>query len=174
MVRARQDGKTMDKASNTKHIAQVIAQQTQGWLPIRPTDPDSQHEITQLRQQLAELRQRLGKPAEGSTPTRTGQQSSSSQMPAIQRSLQGAAAPPAPPSFDPASLLTIPGQSNSWLTDNLPKTPKGFANRTYSNWLNQLGPSQAQENTVQVNLVKKETWWPQLLELSIPSRRRPS
>ena len=29
MVRARQDGKTMDKTSNTKHMAQVIAQQMQ-------------------------------------------------------------------------------------------------------------------------------------------------
>ena len=59
MVRARQDGKTMDKSSNTKHMAQVIAQQMQGWLPIRSIDPDSQHEITQLRHQLAELRQRI-------------------------------------------------------------------------------------------------------------------
>ena len=81
MVRARQYGQTMDKISNTKHMAQVIAQEMQGWLPIWPTDPDSQHEKTQLRQQLAELRQRLGEePAEGSTPPRTGQQSSSSQM----------------------------------------------------------------------------------------------
>ena len=72
-----------------------------------------------------------------------------------------AAAPPAPPaphSFDPASLLTIPGQSNSWLTNNL---PKGFAKRIYSNWVNQLGPSQAQKNTLQVNLEKTETWWSQ-------------
>ena len=41
MVRSRQDGKVTDKTSNTK---QVIAQQMQGWLPIRSTDPDSQHE----------------------------------------------------------------------------------------------------------------------------------
>ena len=150
MVRARQDGKTMDKTSNTKHMAQVTAQQMQGWLPIRSIDPDSQHAITQLRQQLSELRQRVGEdPAEGSTPSCTGQQSFSSQMSPIQLSLQGAAAPPAPPSFDPASLLTIPGQSKSWLTDNL---PRGFANRTYSNWVNQLGLSQAQKNTLlQVN-----------------------
>ena len=60
MVRARQDGKTMDKISNTKYIAQVSTQQMQGWLSIRSTDPDSQHEITQLRQQLSELRQRIG------------------------------------------------------------------------------------------------------------------
>ena len=79
-------------------------------------------------------------------------------MSPIQRPLQGAAAPPAPPAFDPASLLTIPGQSNSWLTNNL---PKGFANRTYSNWVTQLGLSQAQKNTIQVNLEKTETWWSQ-------------
>ena len=135
MVRARQDGKTMDKTSNTKYVAQVIAQQMQGLPPIPSTDPDSQHELTQLPQQLAELHQSIGdEPAEGPSSPCTGQQSSTSQMSPIH--LQGAAAPPAPASFDPASLLTIPGQSNSWLTSNL---PKGFANRTYSNWVTQLG-----------------------------------
>ena len=57
MTKARQDGKLMDKTSNTKHIAQVIAQHMQSWIPVKATDPDSQHEITQLRQQVAELRQ---------------------------------------------------------------------------------------------------------------------
>ena len=59
MTKARQ-GKLMDKTSNTKHIAQVIAQYVQSWIPVKATDPDSQHEITQLRQQVAELRQRVG------------------------------------------------------------------------------------------------------------------
>jgi hypothetical protein len=59
-VRARQDGKTLGKTSNTKYAAQIIAEHIQGWLPLRSTDPGSQHEITQLRSQLAELRQRLG------------------------------------------------------------------------------------------------------------------
>ena len=31
---ARQDGKTMDKTSNTEFAAQVIAEQIQGWVPI--------------------------------------------------------------------------------------------------------------------------------------------
>lgn len=57
-VRARQDGKTLGKTSNTKYAAQLIAEHIQ--LPIRSADPDSQHEITHLRSQLAELRQRLG------------------------------------------------------------------------------------------------------------------
>ena len=43
MVRSRQDGKVREKTSNSKYIAQVIAQQMQGWALIRPTDPDSQH-----------------------------------------------------------------------------------------------------------------------------------
>ena len=60
-VRATQDGKTLDKTSNTKYSAQIIAEHIQGWLPLRSTDPDSQHEIAQLRSQLEELRQRFGK-----------------------------------------------------------------------------------------------------------------
>ena len=60
MTKARQDGKLMHKTSNTKYIAQVIAQFMQSWIPVKATDPDSQHEITQLRQQVAQLRQRVG------------------------------------------------------------------------------------------------------------------
>ena len=59
-VRARQDGKTLAKTSSTKFAAQIVAEYIQGWLPVRSTDPEFQHEITQLRSQLAELRQRLG------------------------------------------------------------------------------------------------------------------
>ena len=56
-IRARQDGKHLDKTANTKyaaHWAQMIAEHIQGWLPLKTTDLDSQHEITQLRNQLAE------------------------------------------------------------------------------------------------------------------------
>ena len=64
LFRARQDGKLLDKTANTKYAAQQIAEVIQGWLPARTTDPDSQHEITKLRNELAELRQRSG----GATP----------------------------------------------------------------------------------------------------------
>ena len=57
MTKARQDGKLVDKTNNTKHIAQVIAQHMQSWIPVKATDPDSQHEIIQLRQRVAELHQ---------------------------------------------------------------------------------------------------------------------
>ena len=52
MTKARQEWKLMDKTSNTKYVAQVIAQFMQSWIPVKATDPDSQHEIIQLRQQV--------------------------------------------------------------------------------------------------------------------------
>ena len=37
-LRARQDGKLLDKTANTKYAAQQIAEQIQGWLRARATD----------------------------------------------------------------------------------------------------------------------------------------
>jgi hypothetical protein len=54
-----------------KHGAQQIAEQIQGWLPARATDPESQHETTQLRNQLAELRQRTGEDTNENTTPRS-------------------------------------------------------------------------------------------------------
>ena len=106
MAKARQDGKMMDKTSNTKCIAQVIAQQMQAWISLKATDPDSQQEIIQLRQQVAELRQRVGEHTAEVNPSSTpAPGSSSAQLSPIQRSLQGASAPPAPPSFEPTCSL---------------------------------------------------------------------
>ena len=80
MTKARQDGKLTDKNNNTKHIAQVVAQFMQPWIPVKATDPDSQHEITQLRQQVAELRQRVGDTA---APTEANPASSPSAPSAV-------------------------------------------------------------------------------------------
>ena len=146
-IRSRQDGKTLDKTSNTKYAAQPIAEHIQGWLPTRPTDSDSQHEITSLRNQIAELRQRLGdEPAEVSTPPRTGQQSPSSQSTPIQRSLMRNSAPSPP--------LTIPTTSNSWLTENMPYT--GLADRTYAKWLKDLPLSDVQRNVLTTNIPRQK------------------
>ena len=114
-VRAGQDGKTLDKTSNTKYAAQIIAEHIQGWLPLRSTDPGSQHENT-TQKSVGTRRRTL----RFINPPRTGQQSSSSQATPIQRALMGSGVPSPAPAFDPACLLTIPRLSNTWLTDDLP------------------------------------------------------
>ena len=76
--RARQDGKLLDKTNNTKYAAQQIADLIHSWVPTRTADPDTQHELTQLRSQLAQLRQRMGEDTgDPSTPTTTGPSASS-------------------------------------------------------------------------------------------------
>ena len=55
--KARQDGKLLDKTQNTKYAAQQVADLIHSWVPTRTADPDTQHELTQLRSQLAQLRQ---------------------------------------------------------------------------------------------------------------------
>ena len=150
-TRARQDGKTLDKTSNTKYAAQLIAEHIQGWLPTRSTDPDSQHEITNLRIQLAELRQRLGDDnAEVSTPPRPGQPTpwsanSASQSTPIQRALLGNSTAPTPPTFDPACLLTVPNTSNAWLPDNMPTS---LADRPFAKWVKDLPLSDVQDRNM--------------------------
>ena len=156
MTKARQDGKLTDKTNNTKHIAQVVAQYMQSWIPVKSADPESQHEITQLRQQLAELRQRVGdtaSPAEA--PSSSCPAAPPATIPPIQRSLQGNAAP-APSAFEPQCLLTIPGSPNPWLSSHLPTSLKPGV---VTNWLNKLKLPQAQLNTIQSNWAKVQSWW---------------
>ena len=157
MKKARQDGKLTDKNQNTKHIAQVVAQFMQSWIPVRATDPDSQHEITQLRQQLAELRQRVGDPAASTEATPASSPSApNAALTPIQRALQGNNAPPAPPAFDPQCLLTIPGSSNPWLSSHLPPS---LRQASVTKWFNNLKLPQAQLNTIQSNWEKVQSWW---------------
>eukprot|EP00435_Cladocopium_sp_Y103_P067614 s357_g30.t1 len=66
--RARQDGQTLGKINNTKYAAKLVAEHIQQWLPMKATDPSSQHTITQLQQQVAELKQRLGEPSDSGRP----------------------------------------------------------------------------------------------------------
>ena len=60
LTQLRSRGVDLDRVNNTKYAAQQIADIIHSWVPARTTDPDTQHEITQLRNQLAELRQRAG------------------------------------------------------------------------------------------------------------------
>ena len=76
--KARQDGKLLDKTNNTKYAAQQVADLIHSWVPTRAADPDTQHELTQLRSQLAQLRQQLGDtPGDPSSPNTTGPSASS-------------------------------------------------------------------------------------------------
>ena len=152
MTKARQDGKLTDKNQNTKHIAQVVAQFMQSWIPVKATDPDSQHEITQLRQQLAELRQRVGDTAAPTEATPASSPSApNAALTPIQRALQGSSAPPAPPAFEPQCLLTIPGSPNPWLSSHLPPS---LRQASVTKWFNSLKLPQAQTNTIQSKLGK--------------------
>ena len=155
--RARQDGKVLDKTANTKYAAQQIAEQIQSWLPARTTGPDSQHEITQLRNQLVELRQRAGEDiGDTATPPRPGQSSTSLAATPIQRALTNNPNNPAPPSFEPACLLTIPTTTNPWLADHMPST---LAVRAFTKWLKNLPISDAKHTVLTTNIAKTETWW---------------
>ena len=84
--RARQDGKLLDK---------YVCGSTDRWYhpqlgtnPYSTADPDTQHELTQLRSQLAQLRQKVGKDTgDTSTSPTTGPSASSPATTPIQRAL---------------------------------------------------------------------------------------
>ena len=141
--RAWQDGKLLDKTNNTKYAAQQIADIIHSWVPTRTTDPDTQHELTQLRSQLAQLRQRVGEDTgDTSTPPTTGPSASSPAATPIQRALLhnfNTPAPPPPPGFDPSSLLVCPSTVNPWLAQHMPPT---LAVRAFGKWLKELPMSE--------------------------------
>ena len=157
--RARQDGKLLDKTDNTKFAAQQIAEVIQSWLPARTTDPDSQHEITKLRNELAELRQRAGEdPGDTTTPPRTGPSASSPATTPIQRALMNNSTNPTPPppSFDPSCLLVGPTTVNPWLAEHMPPT---LAVRAFNKWLKDLPISEPKRKFLTDNITKTENWW---------------
>ena len=144
---------TGQNSQHTKDAAQQIAEQIQSWLPARTTDPDSQHEITQLRNQLAELRQLAGEDTgDTATPPRPGQSSTSPAATPIQRALMNNSNNPAPPSFGPACLPT----TNPWLADHMPST---LAVRAFKKCLKDLPISDAKRTVLNTNIAKTETWW---------------
>eukprot|EP00435_Cladocopium_sp_Y103_P034022 s3479_g8.t1 len=161
--RERQDGQTLDKTNNTKYAAKLVAEYIQNWLPMKATDPSSQHTIIQLQPQVAELKQRLGEPSSDSAapdastppPGPTPPQSTPTQPAPIQRALQANPAAP-PPDFEPANLLVAPLSPNTWLATN---TPTSVAPRTYNQWFKDLGLSSAQKATVERNITNAEEWW---------------
>ena len=158
--KARQDGKLLDKTNNTKYAAQQIADLIHTWVPTRMADPDTQQELTQLRSQLAQLRQQLGEtPGDSSSPGTTGPPASSPAATPIQAALLRSSqqpAPPAPPGFDPSSLLVGTTSVNPWLTQNMPPT---LAVRAFNKWLKELALSEAKRKVLTDNIAKTEEWW---------------
>ena len=158
--RARQDGKLLDKTNNTKYAAQQVADLIHSWVPTRAADPDTQHELTQLRSQLAQLRQKLGEDTgEPSTPGTTGPSASSSASTPIQAALMRNSqnpAPPAPPGFDPSSLLVGTTTLNPWLAQHMPST---LAVRAFNKWLKDLPLSEPKRKVLADNITKTEEWW---------------
>ena len=155
--KARQDGKLLDKTQNTKYTAQQVADIIHSWVPTRSADPDTQQELTQLRSQLAQLRQQLGE--EPNTTDPTGPSASSPAVNPIQAALMrssGNPPPPNPPAFDPSSLLVGTTTPNAWLAQNLPSS---FAARTFQKWLKELPISEPKRKVLNDNLAKTETWW---------------
>ena len=158
--KARQDGKFLDKTNNTKYAAQQIADLIHSWVPTKSADPDTRHELTQLRSQLAQLRQQLGEtPGEPSTPGTTGPSASSPAAAPIHAALLRSSqhpAPPAPPGFDPSSLLVATTVVNPWIAQNMPPT---LAVRAFNKWLKDLSLSDAKRKVLNDNIAKMEEWW---------------
>ena len=158
--KARQDGKLLDKTNNTKYAAQQIADLIHSWVPTRTADPDTQHELIQLRSQLAQLRQQLGEETgEPSTPGTTGPSASSPASTPIQAALlrnSQSPAPPAPPGFDPSSLLVATTTLNPWLAQNMPPS---LAVRAFNKWLKDLNLSEPKKKVLTDNIAKTEEWW---------------
>ena len=158
--KARQDGKLLDKTNNTKYAAQQIADLIHSWVPTRTADPDTQHELTQLRSQLAQLRQQLGETTgEPSTPNTTGPSASSPASAPIHAALlrnSQSPAPPAPPGFDPSSLLVATTTVNPWLAQNMPPS---LAVRAFNKWLKELNLSEPKKKVLHDNFAKMEEWW---------------
>ena len=158
--RARQDGKLLDKTNNTKYSAQQEADLIHSWVPTRTADPDTQHELTQLRSQLAQLRQQLGEDTgEPSTPGNTGPSASSPASTPIQAALMRnsqSPAPPAPPGFDPSSLLVGTTTLNPWLAQHMPTT---LSVRAFNKWLKDLPLSDLKRKVLMDNISKTEEWW---------------
>ena len=158
--KARQDGKLLDKTNNTKYAAQQVADLIHGWVPTRTADPDTQHELTQLRSQIAQLRQQLGDTTgEPASPSATGPSASSPLSAPIHAALlrnSQSPAPPAPPGFDPSSLLVTSTTVNPWIVQN---KPTSLAVRAFNKWLKELNLSEPKRKVLYDNFAKMEEWW---------------
>ena len=128
--------------------------------PCAQRDPDTQQELTQLRSQLAQLRQQLGDTTgEPASPSVTGPSASSPLSAPIHAALlrnSQSPAPPAPPGFDPSSLLVTSTTVNPWIVQN---KPTSLAVRAFNKWLKEFNLSEPKRKVLYDNFAKMEGWW---------------
>ena len=62
---------------------------------------------------------------------------------------------PQPSAFGPACLLSLPGQENAWLKDNMPSS---LAKKAIETWIKGLGLLGPQRSTLNTNTEKVNTW----------------
>ena len=65
-------------------------------------------------------------------------------------------APPAPPGFDPSSLLVASTTVNPWIAQN---KPTSLAVRAFNKWLKELPISEPKRKVLNDNFAKMEEWW---------------
>ena len=158
--KARQDGKLLDKTNNTKYAAQQIADLIHSWVPTRTADPETQHELTQLRSQLAQLRQQLGEtPGDLSNPGTTGPSASSPTTAPIHAALLR--------SSQSTSSTT---RLWSFLSSGWNHHCESVARSKYATypcstslqqnkWLKELDLSDSKRKVLTDNITKTEEWW---------------
>ena len=134
-------------------MARELAQHMQSWLPTTAApNPSSQQRVLDLEAEIAKLKAAPGEdestPASGPTP------SASTPSAPIVQSLRGR--PQSSSTFEPSSLLVMPGSTNSWLTSNPIPT---LTEAAYKQWLKDLQLPQPKLDTLNRNLTKALGWW---------------
>ena len=151
--RSRQQGTNLQQKEATQQMAREIAQHLQSWLPTTAApDPTSQQRILDLEAEIAKLKASQG---DGSTHTGPTPSASTPASPIVQ-SLQGRS--PNSSTFEPASLLVLPGTTNTWLDSN---PISSLTETTYRKWLKDLQLPQRKMDTLKSNLTKALEWWHQ-------------
>ena len=146
--RSRQAGTNLPTKDATQALARDVAQHLQSMLPAyHVPDASSQQRILELEAELAKARGQQ-------RPTDDTTAAPSTETKPIQAALQGKQ--PAPPAFDPSSLLVAHGQPMDLFTTN---PPDSLSEASYKKWLKTLNLTPVQIETLNKNIEKTLKWW---------------
>ena len=146
--RSRQAGTNLPTKEATQALARDVAQHLQSMLPAyHVPDASSQQRILELEAELAKARGQQ-------RPTDDTTGAPSTETKPIQAALQGKQ--PAPPAFDPSSLLVAHGQPMDLFTTN---PPDSLSEASYKKWLKTLNLTPVQIETLNKNIEKTLKWW---------------